>query len=125
MHKFGAAVLFGLASQAAVAAGNVTYLSCPHFDPKADDLLVIIDQPNGTASLQSQKSGSGLNFTSRASFGPNEITWRSDSKDLPQKFSVDRGTLVFKRETTSRLTNEIYTDKSDCSVVKASRENKI
>lgn len=125
MHKLIAAALFGFVSQAAFSAGSVTYLSCPDFDPRADDLLVIIDQPNGTASLQSQKSGSGLNFTSTASFGPNEITWRGNSKDLPQKFSVDRGTLVFKRETTSRLTNETYTDKSACSVVKASSKNKI
>lgn len=125
MRKLVAAVVLGVAGQTAFAAGSVTYLSCPDFDPRADDLLVIIDQPNGTASLQSQKSGSGLNFTSPASFGPNEITWRSDSKDLPQKFSVDRGTLVFKRETTSRLTNEVYTEKSACSQVKVSSKNKI
>ncbi|MDU9393209.1 hypothetical protein [Pseudomonas sp. zfem002] len=125
MRKFVAAVIFGGACQVGVAAGNLTYLSCPGIDERADDLLVIIDQPNGTASLQSQKVGSGLNFTAPASFGPTEITWRSDSRDFPQKFSVDRAKLVLKRETTSRMTGDVYTDKSACSLVKAPSNNQI
>ncbi|MCP1507755.1 hypothetical protein J2Y83_003728 [Pseudomonas marginalis] len=124
MHKVLIALVIGVSSQASFAAGSVTYLSCPSLDKRADDLLVIVDQPSGTASLQSNKSGSGLNFTSPASFGPKEVTWRSESKSFQQKFSVDRVNLTLKRETTSGMTGSIYVETSPCSIVKAPSNTK-
>ena len=119
-----AAVIFAFSCQASQAAGNVTYLSCPSLDTRADDLMVILDQPNGTASLQSGKSGSGLNFTSPASFGPAQVTWRNDSKGLSQKFSIDRVSMELKRETTSAMTESVYVGKSPCSIAKAPANTK-
>lgn len=124
MHKVLIALVIGVSCQASFAASGVTYLSCPSLDKRADDLLVIVDQPSGTASLQSNKSGSGLNFTSPASFGPKEVIWRSESKNLQQKFSVDRVNLILKRETTSGLTGSIYVETSPCSIVKAPSNTK-
>lgn len=111
--------------QASLAAGSVTYLSCPTLDKSADDLLVVIDQSSGTASLQSGKSGGGLNFTSLASFGPKEVSWRNDSKGLAQKFSVDRVSLALKRETISEMTGAIYVETSPCSIAKQPANTKI
>lgn len=119
------AVLIVFACQAASAAGNATHLSCPGLDKRADDLLVVIDQSGGTASLQSGKSGVGLNFTSQAAFGPSEITWRNDSKGIAQKFSVDRVSLMLKRETTSAMTGSTYVETSPCSIAKAPANTKI
>ncbi|NAP01942.1 MULTISPECIES: hypothetical protein [Pseudomonas] len=112
------ALVLGCLSQTVFAA-DILYFSCPALDKSADDLLVVIDQPNGKASLQSEKSGSGLNFTSSASFGPKQVTWRSDSRSYPQKFSLDRVTLTLRRETSSGMTGTVYEETSPCSMVKS------
>jgi hypothetical protein len=110
--------------QVSLAAGNITYLSCPAVDKRADDLVVVLDQQNGTASLQSDKSGSGLNFTSPASFGPKYVSWQNQSKSFPQKFTVDRVSLILKRETTSRMSGSVYLETSACSIIKAPADTK-
>lgn len=124
MRQLLAAVGFGFAWQVSLAAGNVTYLSCPDVDKRADDLVVVLDQQNGTASLQSDKSGSGLNFTSPASFGPKYVSWQNQSKSFPQKFTVDRVSLILKRETTSRMSGNVYLEASNCSIIKAPANTK-
>jgi hypothetical protein len=105
-------------SQPVMAASSALYFSCPSLDERADDLKVVLDQANGTASLQTEKLGEGLNFTSPASFGPQQVTWRNQSKSYPQKFSIDRVTMVLKRETTSTMTGSVSLDTSPCSMVK-------
>jgi hypothetical protein len=112
------AVMICSVPQAAMAASSALYFSCPSLDKRADDLLIIIDQPSGTASLQSEKSGEGLNFTSPASFGPKQVTWRNESNSYPQKFSIDRVTMVLKRETTSAMSGSVYAETSPCTMVK-------
>lgn len=124
MRRLLAAVGIGFTWQVSLAAGNVTYLSCPGVDKRADDLVVVLDQQNGTASLQSEKSGSGLNFTSPASFGPKYVSWQYQSKSVPQKFTVDRVSLILKRETTSRMTGSVYLQTSACSIIKAPANTK-
>lgn len=119
MQKFMCALGMLLFSQLSVADSKVTYLACPELDSRFSDLKVVIDQPNGTAALQSESAGSGLNFSAPASFGPEQVSWRKESGDLSQKFSVNRVSLVLVRETTSTLTGKVYTEKSNCSVVQA------
>ncbi|UVL53941.1 hypothetical protein [Pseudomonas sp. B21-035] len=124
MRNLLLALIVGSASQASLAAGNVLYFACPALDKKADDLVVTLDQANGTASLQTSKSGSGLNFTSPAAFGPKEVTWRNQSSSYPQKFSIDRTSLELKRETTSGMSGTLYIEKSPCSIIKAPSNTK-
>lgn len=124
MRNVLAALVIGSMCQASFAAGNVTYLSCPELDKRADDLLVVMDQQGGTASVQSKKSGSGLNFTAPASFGPAEVIWRSDSASYAQLYSVNRESLVLKRETTSAMSGTVYNATSNCTIVKAPQSNK-
>lgn len=124
MQRLLAAVVIGFTWQVSFAAGNVTYLSCPAVDKRADDLVVVLDKQNGTASLQSDKIGSGLNFTSPASFGPKYVSWQNQSKSFPQKFTVDRVSLILKRETTSRMTGSVYLETSTCSIIKAPADTK-
>jgi hypothetical protein len=112
------ALFFAFTCPATFAASAATYLSCPGVDKIADDLVVVLDQQAGTASLQSAKSGAGLNFVSPASFGPKEVIWRNQSDRYPQKFTVDRVTLTLKRETTSTMTDNVYVESSPCTIVK-------
>lgn len=118
MRKLLKGLLFAFVSQGAFAASSATYLSCPSVDKRADDLVVVLDQQAGTASLQSGKSGAGLNFVSPASFGPKEVTWRDQSDRYPRKFSVDRVSLILKVETTSTMTDNVYVESSTCTIVK-------
>lgn len=118
MRKVLIAVILVLAPHIALAADGASYFSCPSLDERADDLLIIIDKSHGTASLQSEKSGSGLNFTAPASFGPSQVSWRGNSVQYPQKFSIDRVSLVLKRETTSKMSGEVYLETSPCAMVK-------
>lgn len=118
MRKLLKGLLFAFVSQGALAASNATYLSCPGVDKRADDLVVVLDQQAGTASLQSGKSGAGLNFVSPASFGPKEVMWRGQSDRYPRKFSVDRVSLILKVETTSTMTDKVYVESSTCTIVK-------
>lgn len=113
-----------LPSFSAFSNAKNVYLSCPRFDNRAPDLKVILDESNGTASLQSSSSGAGMNFTSQASFGPDKVQWRKDTKSLKQTFSVDRSTLVFQRKTISGLSGETYIDKSDCEIIKSAKHTK-
>jgi len=124
MWKCSVLVSLVFASQPCWAVGSVTYLSCPDLDERARDLVVTIDQPSGSASLQSNSIGEGLNFTSPASFGPHEVSWRNQSKSYPQKFSIDRAKLILKRETTSSMSGAVYTETSPCTIVKAPSNNK-
>lgn len=119
VRRLISAVILAGVSQSGFAAGNVLYFSCTALDKRADDLLVVVDQPSGTVSLQSDKSGEGLNFTSPASFGPAQVTWRNLSKSFPQKFSIDRSSLILKRETTSAVTGSVYVETSPCTIVRA------
>jgi len=111
-------------SSTASANSKVTYLSCPKLDDRASDLIVVLDPSNATASLQSPSSGSGLNFTSNAAFGPTEVTWRKDSPRLKQTYSVDRGSLVLKRKTFSEMTGSTDINSSECSIINPKRNNK-
>lgn len=117
-------IVIFLACLSSAAYGKAVYLSCPNLDKRAVDLKVILDEANGSASLQSPSSGSGLNFTSSASFGPSEVLWRHDSKSLKQTFSVDRTTLVLQRKTFSELTRDTYIEKADCSLIKGNKSAK-
>ncbi|EOG5421045.1 hypothetical protein ACLE0S_002849 [Cronobacter malonaticus] len=105
-------------SMQAMSAEKAIYLSCPYFDSRTPDLIVVLDQSNGLASLQSPSMGSGLNFTAPASFGPDKVTWRKDSKSLKQTYSVDRSSLIFERKTYSEMTSDVHSDKSKCNLVK-------
>lgn len=107
-----------------LASAKITYLSCPKLDERAPDLIVVLDQSNGSASLQSPSMGSGLNFTAPAAFGPSEVTWRKDSAKLKQTYSVDRATLVLKRTTYSAMTNSTHSDVADCKISKPPTKNK-
>ena len=111
-------------STQALSAEKTIYLSCPHFDSRAPDLIVVLDQTNGSASLQSPSMGAGLNFTAPASFGPDKVTWRKDSKSFKQTYSVDRSSLVFERKTYSEMSSDVHTDKSDCDLVKKPKSAK-
>lgn len=124
MRRLLAAVGIGFTWQVSLAAGDVTYLSCPTVDKRADDLVVVLDRQKGTASLQSDKSGSGLNFTSPASFGPKYVIWQNQSKSYPQKFTADRVSLILKRETTSSMSGSVYVETSACSIIKAPADTK-
>ena len=125
MHKSrNIAIALMFISSFALSEGKKTYLSCPGLDSRANDLKVIIDQNNGTASLQSSVSGDGLNFTSLASFGPGKVEWVKKSHGLFQKFSVDRSTLKLVRETTSSLTGSTYLESSSCSIIEYPRDAK-
>lgn len=119
MHRLLVALVVGLASQMSLAGESVLHFSCPSLDKRADDLVVVVNKAAGTASLQSAKMGSGLNFSSPAAFGPKEVTWRNQSKSFPQKFSIDRVNLTLKRETTSSMTGSVYVETSPCSAIKA------
>ncbi|MDP1211568.1 hypothetical protein Q6268_28525, partial [Klebsiella pneumoniae] len=85
--------------------------------------IVVLDQNNGSASLQSPSMGSGLNFTSTAEFGPYEVTWSKDSTKYKQTYSVDRATLVLKRTTYSEMSNNTHTEVSDCKISKPPKQN--
>lgn len=113
-----------IVSSSAFAGGKITYLACPQLDDRAKDLIVVLNQDNGTASVQSPSNGSGLNFTSQASFGPDRVEWRKDSKSLKQLYSVNRETLILERKTFSEMSGVNHTDKSDCSIVKKSKSAK-
>lgn len=80
MIKALTALSLMLVSTITYSASKVIYLECPNFDERAKDLVVVLDQPNGTASLQTSFGGEGLNFTAPASFGPSKVTWRRDEK---------------------------------------------
>lgn len=110
-----------LASSLVLAHAKSTYLSCPQLDERASDLKVVLNQENGTASLQTSSGGPGLNFTSPASFGPDVVQWRKDSHSLKQTYSVDRSTLVLERKTLSGMTDKTYSEKSNCTVVSVSK----
>ncbi|HIF0661504.1 TPA: hypothetical protein ACXYP7_000710 [Klebsiella pneumoniae] len=107
-----------------LATAKITYLSCPYLDERAPDLIVVLDQNNGSASLQSPSMGSGLNFTAPAAFGPSEVTWRKDSTKYKQTYSVDRATLVLKRTTYSEMSNTTHSEVSDCKISKPPKQNK-
>lgn len=100
------------------AKDKEVFLSCPHLDERAKDLIVILDNSNGTASLQSPSMGKGLNFVSDASFGPNVVTWRNDNRMFKQTYSVDRTTLEIQRKTFSETTEDTHIDKSACTLLK-------
>ncbi|WP_129088604.1 hypothetical protein ACBV55_13655 [Franconibacter pulveris] len=116
--------LFSSAIISTSVSAKVTYLSCPYLDNQASDLKIVLDQDNGTASLQSASSGPGLNFTAPASFGPEQVTWRKDNKSYKQTFSVDRMKLSFERKTFSEATGNTYSDRSECTIIKASKKAK-
>ncbi|MDU4943839.1 MAG: hypothetical protein E6X23_20260 [Mixta calida] len=111
-------------SSLALSKSHVIYLSCPGVDERATDLKVILDQDNGSASLQTNEGGQGLNFTSPASFGPEQVSWRKDFKGYKQTFSVNRSSLKLERKTFSAMTGETYVEKSDCAIVKSAQKNK-
>ena len=91
-----------------LATAKITYLSCPYLDERATDLIVVLDQNNGSASLPSPSMGSGLNFTAPAAFWPSEVPWRTYSKKDKQTYSVDISTLVLKRTTYSVMSNTTH-----------------
>lgn len=113
-----------LASAFAYAAPKVVYLACPNFDERAKDLIVVLDQPNGTASLQTSFGGEGLNFTAPASFGPDKVTWRRDEKNWKRSYSVDRSTLEFKRNVYSVTFNDTMNTSSSCKIIKSPKNAK-
>lgn len=119
-----ASIVLVLASGAALAEGKVTYLSCPGLDSRANDLRVIIDQPNGTASLSSQTAGSGLNFTAPASFGPDKVSWKKKSSGLVQDFTVDRASLVLDRRTKFTYTENVSLEKAQCTILEKAKNAK-
>lgn len=125
MRKVFFILFVSIITSSAYAAEKITYLSCAKFDERAPDLIVVLDKAKGTASLQSSSSGSGLNFTAEAAFGPSEITWRKDSTKLKQTYSVNRSSLILKRKTFSEMTGNTYTDSSICTVKSPPRNNKI
>ncbi|WP_132926696.1 hypothetical protein [Sodalis ligni] len=124
MRKITFYLFLILMSSSVFAAGKIVYLSCPKLDERAPDLKITLDQSNGTASAQSPLSGSGLNFTSQASFGPEQVTWRSDSRELKQMFSIDRTSLMLERKTFSEMTGNTYSEKSECKIIKAPKSAK-
>ncbi|EHR9527884.1 hypothetical protein KU919_004472, partial [Salmonella enterica subsp. enterica serovar Newport] len=99
-------------------------LSCPGLDKRAQDLEVVLDIDNGTASLQSPSSGSGLNFTENASFGADLVTWSKKSSSFKQSFSVNRATLELQRKTYSNATGETYNEKTECTIIKKNKASK-
>ncbi|EPC3765346.1 hypothetical protein [Klebsiella michiganensis] len=124
MKKILLGLCISLIGFSSMASAKITYLSCPKLDERAPDLIVVLDQSNGTASLQSPSMGSGLNFTAPAAFGPSEVTWRKDSTKFKQTYSVDRATLVLKRTTFSEMSNSTHSDISDCKISKPPQKNK-
>lgn len=117
-------MLFMLAPLSCAAADSIVYLSCPHLDSRAPDLLVVLDRQSGTASLQSPSMGAGLNFTEKASFGPEKVVWRKDSSGFQQTYSINRSSLELERKTFSTRTSSTDIEKSDCTLVKSSTKNK-
>lgn len=124
MNKTVLGLCISLMCFSSLASAKITYLSCPKLDERAPDLIVVLDQSNGSASLQSPSMGSGLNFTAPAAFGPSEVTWRKDSTKLKQTYSVNRATLVLKRTTYSAMTNSTHSDVADCKISKPPTKNK-
>ncbi|AUX97037.1 hypothetical protein ACHHZC_07205 [Citrobacter freundii complex sp. 2024EL-00228] len=119
MIKALTALSLMLVSTITYSASKVIYLECPNFDERAKDLVVVLDQPNGTASLQTSFGGEGLNFTAPASFGPSKVTWRRDEKNWKRNYSVDRSTLEFKREVYSLTFNDTMITKTSCKIIKS------
>ncbi|EAO5314618.1 hypothetical protein CCR28_24425 [Salmonella enterica] len=119
-------IFIGLIFSSVVFTANAktTSLSCPGLDKRAQDLEVVLDAGNGTASLQSPSSGSGLNFTEKASFGSELVTWSKKSSSFKQTFSVNRETLELQRKTYSNATGETYLEKTTCSLKRASKSAK-
>ncbi|EEK8464019.1 hypothetical protein G9565_001245 [Salmonella enterica] len=124
MIKTLTALVLMLFSTLSYSAAKVIYLECPNFDERAKDLVVVLDQPNGTASLQTSFGGEGLNFTAPASFGPSQVTWRKDEKNWKRSYSVDRSTLEFKRDVYSLTYNKTMTTRSNCKIIKSPRTAK-
>ncbi|HGM5351277.1 TPA: hypothetical protein ACKP19_004989 [Serratia marcescens] len=125
MKRVLLSIFVTLISTTSFASGKLTYLSCPKLDDRAPDLIVILDEQSSTASLQAPSSGSGLNFTSKAAFGPVEVSWRKDSQSLKQTYSIDRQSLVLNRKTFSEMSGSTHINSSACTVVKSNRKNKI
>ena len=119
MKKIFTFLFLALVSTQAYSSNKSIYLSCPHFDERAPDLVVVLDQSNGTASLQSPSMGEGLNFTAPASFGPDRVTWRRDEKNWKRSYSVNRSTLEFERKTYSVYFDDTSIAKSDCKIIKS------
>ena len=119
MIKALTALSLMLVSTITYSASKVIYLECPNFDERAKDLVVVLDHPNGTASLQTSFGGEGLNFTAPASFGPSKVTWRRDEKNWKRNYSVDRSTLEFKREVYSLTFNDTMITKTSCKIIKS------
>ncbi|MCP2232882.1 hypothetical protein [Erwinia aphidicola] len=120
-------ILFGilcLTSQVSMAAINPVYLQCPNFDERASDLIIVLNEANGTAALQSKLGGSGFNFSEPASFGPNEVVWSKKSGNFKHTYSVNRSSLTFERKTFSGMTGETYSTKTECKISKAKASNK-
>ncbi|EOF5154681.1 hypothetical protein ACK1XB_001109 [Salmonella enterica] len=117
-------IFIGLIFSSVVFTANAktTSLSCPGLDKRAQDLEVVLDAGNGTASLQSPSSG--LNFTEKASFGSELVTWSKKSSSFKQTFSVNRETLELQRKTYSNATGETYLEKTTCSLKRASKSAK-
>ena len=99
-------------------------LSCPNLDERAKDLEVVLDKSNGTASFQSPTGGSGLNFTEKASFGSELVTWTRRTELFKQSYSVNRVTLELQRKTYSMASGETYNKKSECTMLKESKSAK-
>ena len=106
------------------AESNVIELLCPTLDDRAPDLKVILDKANSTASLQEKSNMPALNFTEKASFGSENVTWRKDNKSFKQTYSVSRSNLELERSTISVMTGKKYTEKSSCSINKSREANK-
>ncbi len=124
MVKIIAASTLMMVSVFSTAAPNIIYLGCPSLDERAKDLVVVLDQPNGTASLQTSLGGEGLNFTAPASFGPRKVTWSKNTKLFKSTYSIDRTSLGLERKTFSEMTSSTYSEKSDCNIIKSPRNNK-
>ncbi|HAJ7390798.1 TPA: hypothetical protein HNV44_18290 [Escherichia coli] len=124
MIKVITASAFMLLSAYSYSAPKIIYLECPNLDERAKDLVVVLDQPNGTASLQTSFGGEGLNYTAPASFGPSKVTWSKKSKLFNSTYSVDRASLALERKTFSEMTSNTYSEKTDCNIIKSPKENK-
>ena len=124
MKKIIVVMSLALFCNTTYAADREVYLSCPGFDDRAPDLIVVLDKANGKASLQSPSSGVGLNFSTEASFGPDKVTWRRNSGSLKHIFSVDRSTLQFERKTLDTSNGLNHTQKTTCTIIKKNTSNK-
>lgn len=119
-------IFFGVFFSSAIFFANAKTinLSCPNLDERAKDLEVVLDTNNGTASFQSPSNGSGLNFTEKASFGSELVSWTRRTELFKQSYSVNRVTLELQRKTYSLATGETYNKKSECTILKENKSAK-